>query len=44
MQKDGIVDNAILDNENYIKNETLTETLLLEAEVTEKDWCKEKCL
>jgi len=33
VQKDGIVDNAILDNENYIKNETLTETLLLEAEV-----------
>ena len=33
VQKDGIVDNAILDNENYIKNETLTETLSLEDEV-----------
>jgi len=33
IQKDGIVDKAILENENYIKNETLTEWLLLEEEV-----------
>jgi len=33
IQKDGIVDNAILDNETYIKNETLTTQLMLEDEV-----------
>ena len=33
IKKDGIVDSAILENEKYIKNETLTEELLLEDEV-----------
>ena len=33
IQKDGVVDNAILTNENYIKNETLTNELILEDEV-----------
>jgi len=33
VQKDGVVDNAILTNENYIKNETLTNELILEDEV-----------
>jgi isoleucyl-tRNA synthetase len=31
--KDGIVEKAILENENYIKTETLTDQLLLEDEV-----------
>jgi len=31
--KDGIVEKAILENENYIKTETLTDELLLEDEV-----------
>ncbi|MDX5583772.1 MAG: isoleucine--tRNA ligase [Aureibaculum sp.] len=31
--KDGIVEKAILENENYIKTETLTDELLLEVEV-----------
>jgi len=33
IKKDGIVDNAILDNELYIKNETLTAQLMLEDDV-----------
>ncbi|MCB0484659.1 MAG: isoleucine--tRNA ligase [Flavobacteriaceae bacterium] len=33
VKKDGIVENAILQNQNYIKNETLTKELLLEDEV-----------
>jgi len=33
IKKDSIVEIAILDNENYIKNETLTEELMLEDEV-----------
>ena len=33
VQKDGVVEKAILENENYIKTETLTEELLIEDEV-----------
>ena len=33
IKKDGIVDNAVLANKKYIKNETLTEELLLEEDV-----------
>jgi isoleucyl-tRNA synthetase len=33
IKKDGVVEIAILDNENYIKTETLTEELMLEDEV-----------
>jgi isoleucyl-tRNA synthetase len=33
IKKDGIVDDAILTNENYIKNETLTNELVLKDEV-----------
>ncbi len=33
IKKDGFVDSAILENKEYIKNETLTEELLLEDEV-----------
>ena len=31
--KDGVVEKAILENENYIKTETLTEELLIEDEM-----------
>jgi isoleucyl-tRNA synthetase len=33
VKKDGIVDSAILDNENYIKTETLVKKLILEDEL-----------
>jgi len=33
IKKDGVIEDAILDNNNYIKNETLTKELLLEDEV-----------
>jgi len=33
IKKDGIVDNAVLENKDYIKNETLTNELLLEDEI-----------
>jgi len=33
IKKDGVVEDAIIDNNNYIKNETLTKELLLEDEV-----------
>ncbi len=33
VQKDGVVEKAILENENYIKTETLTDELLLEDEL-----------
>ncbi len=33
IKKDGVVDAAVLDNEKYIKNETLTDELVLDEEV-----------
>lgn len=33
VKKDGVIDTAILDNKEYIKNETLTKELVLEDEV-----------
>ncbi|PID69261.1 MAG: isoleucine--tRNA ligase [Flavobacteriales bacterium] len=33
VKKDGIIDDAILDNKEYIKNETLTKDLILEDDV-----------
>ncbi|MDH5412869.1 MAG: isoleucine--tRNA ligase [Flavobacteriaceae bacterium] len=33
IKKDGVIEDAIIDNNNYIKNETLTKELLLEDEV-----------